>query len=140
MRVYWDTSAAINAAISKPVWERLSKEEHFARTHLLSEFFSTMTGRGIAVLDAAGNPVRYVMSAKDASVWLRKFARRVSFVDLDAQETLDGLDEATMKGVQGGRVHDYGHALSAIKAKADVILTRNPADFGGLSAIALEQP
>ena len=58
MRLYWDTSAAINAIVSKQVWDRLNTDEHFTRLHLFSEVFATMTGRGIPVKDAAGNPAR----------------------------------------------------------------------------------
>ncbi len=83
MRFYWDTSAAINALISKAVWDRLSSQEHFARVHLLSEFFATMTGRGVCLVDPAGNPVRLVMSAQDAAAWLRRFAGHVTLVELD---------------------------------------------------------
>ena len=141
MRTYWDTSAAINALVSKPVWDKLMTGEHFARTHLLSEFFATMTGRGISVRDKEGNPVRLVMSASDASLWLRAFSAHVQWVELDASETLSGLDNAGANGVMGGRVYDYGHALAAQKANADVLLTRNTEDFMVLSgSVGLEWP
>jgi hypothetical protein len=35
----------------------------------------------------------------------------------------------------------YGHALAAVKAGADVVLTRNPSDFEGLTGTAvIEHP
>jgi hypothetical protein len=50
------------------------------------------------------------------------------------------LDAANSK-VQGARVYDYGHALAAVKAGADVVLTRNPSDFEGLTGKAvIEHP
>jgi hypothetical protein len=132
VKLYWDTSAAINAIVSKQVWDRLSADEHFTRLHLFSEVFATMTGRGIPVKDALGNPARLVMSARDATAWLRKFSGKVNLVELDLAETLDALDQAHGKGVQGGRVYDYGHAKAAAKSKADLILTRNTQDFQAL--------
>ena len=141
MKVYWDTSAAINALISKPVWDRLDTDEHFTRLHLLSEFFSTMTKRGVEVKDEDGNSAKLVMSPKDAATWLRKFAGRVKLVELDLPETLDALDQTQAKSVSGGKVYDYGHSLAADKAGADVLLTRNAKDFQPLGGQArLEWP
>lgn len=133
MKVYWDASAVINAMISPKVEVRLQSDEHYTRPHAFAEFFATMTGRGITLPDANANPTRFKMSAQDASAWLRTFARRVNLVDLDLPELLDGLDRAQELGVQGAGVYDYGHVLAAEKAKADVILTRNVADFTPLA-------
>jgi hypothetical protein len=141
MRVFWDTSAAINALVSPQVWDRLSTDQHFARLHLFAEFFATMTGRGIPVKDRAGNLARMVLTPSDAARWLREFAAKVDLVELTPQETLDALDGAARHGVQGGRVYDYGHSLAADKVGAEVLLTRNIADFTGLPSQArLEWP
>ena len=141
MRVYWDTSAAINALVSAKVWDRLAVGEHFTRPHMLMEFFSTMTGRGISVLDAKGQPARFCMTGNDAAAWLRKFCEQVRSVDLDLNQTLDALDKAQGANVTGGRVYDYGHGLAAGLAQADVILTRNTSDFQDLKGAArLEWP
>jgi len=134
VNVYWDSSAAINAIVSKEVWDRLSAGEHFTRLHLFSEVFATMTGRGIPVKDELGNPARLIMSAPDAATWFRRFSGRVKLVNLDLTETLNALDQAQAKGVQGGRVYDHGHAMAAAKSNADVILTRNTEDFQGLAS------
>lgn len=133
MKVFWDTSAAINAVVSPQVWERLNVDEHFARLHLFAEFFAIMTGRGIPVKDQAGNPTRLMLTPKDAARWLREFAAKVKLLELTDAETLDALDGAAQKNVQGGRVYDYGHALAAEKADAEVLLTRNLNDFTGLT-------
>ncbi len=54
---------------------------------------------------------------------------------------LEALDQAPARNVSGGRVYDYGHALSATKAKAEVILTRNQEDFRGLcGSLRIEWP
>ena len=133
MKVFWDTSAAINAMVSTQVWERLNADEHYVHLHLFSEFFAIMTGRGIPAKDAAGNPARLVLTPSDTVYWLREFAAKVKVVELTATELLVAFDLAAQKSVQGGRVYDYGHALAADKADAQVILTRNLNDFSGLS-------
>jgi len=137
---YWDTSAAINALVSTQVWARLNTGEHFARLHMFSEFFATITGRGIPAKDQAGNPIRLALSPQDAALWLRGFRAKVKLIDLNDTETLDALDKAQVRNVQGGRVYDYFHALAAEKAQADALLTRNTNDFSGLTKLAIQWP
>ena len=139
MRVYWDTSALLNAVVSRTVKERLKADSHCTRLHTFSEAFSTLTGRGITVRDAHGNPERLVMEPKQAAQWLRSISGHLDIVDLDADETLAGLDRAQTLGVQGGQVYDYIHRLAADKAKADILLTRNVQDFSVLSGTAKVQ-
>lgn len=136
MKIYWDTSAAINAAVSIEVNARLDAGEHFTRLHLFSEFFSIMTGRGVSATDAEGKEVRVIFDAADAAKWLRDFADKVTLVEVDKKETLDALDQAQSRNVQGARVYDYVHALAAVKARAEVVLTRNLSDFAGLTGPA----
>ena len=136
-KYYWDSSAMINAAVSETVAERLDFDTHFARVHNLSESFAIMTGRGAEI---RGSGARAVWSPKDARRWLRDFASKVTIVNLSATEWLDGLDQAGSK-VVGARVYDYGLALAAAKAGAEVVLTRNPSDFEGLTGNAvIEHP
>jgi predicted nucleic acid-binding protein len=137
---YWDTSAAINAAVSAEVWRRLAADVHYTRSHLFCEFFAVLTGRGILVSDSEGKAVRVVLSPADACAWLRRFSQYVTAVELDSAETLDALDQAERKGIQGGRVYDYMHAAAAEKAKVDAVLTRNRDDFIGLSSLPVEWP
>jgi hypothetical protein len=132
-KYYWDSSAMINAAVSDSVAERLDADTHLARSHNLSEFFAIMTGRGIEI---RGSGARAVWSPEDARKWLRDFVSKVTIVELSAGEWLDGLDDAGSR-VLGARVYDYGHALAAVKAGADVVLTRNPSDFEGLTGSAI---
>ena len=103
MRTYWDTSAAIIALISPKVWARLDKGEHFARLHLFSEFFATVTGRGIPAKNSAGQPVRLVLSPQDAAMWLKDFRAKVILIELDDAEILQALARAHTHSVQGGR-------------------------------------
>ncbi len=134
MRTYWDTSAAINAAVSPKVFARLDSGEHFTRLHLFAEFFSTMTGRGVEILDKDGNPDRMVFTQNDCLAWLRKFAAKVQFVELTSEEALTALDKAQGLGVQGPAIYDYFHAEVSAKAKVDQLLTRNIRHFAGLAA------
>jgi hypothetical protein len=133
MIYFWDSSAVINAMLSKSVFKKLDTDQHFIRYHVLFEVFSTFTGRGIPVTDALGQKERVTMLPSEVADWLRIFAKRVQFLELTTEETLTGLDDAERLRVMGGRVYDYGHALAAKKVKADVILTRNPDDFKGLT-------
>lgn len=136
MRTYWDTSAAINAALSPEVFRRLESGEHIARLHLLAEFFATMTGRGVEITDEAGNADRMVFTQKECAAWLREFAERVEFEELTKDEALKSLDNAQRLGVQGARVYDYWHALVSKKAKSNELITRNTGHFEGLAANA----
>lgn len=140
MRSYWDTLAALNALISPKVWARLDTGEHFARLHLFSEFFATVTGRGIPAKDSVGETVRLVITPQDAAMWLKGFRAKVKLIELDDVEILQALARAHTHSAQGGRVYDYVHALAAEKAQADVLLTRNTQDFAGLTQAVLEWP
>ena len=133
MTTYWDTSAAINAAISPEVFSRLESGEHVARLHLLAEFFATMTGRGVEIKDEAGNSDRMVFTQDDCAAWLKIFAAKVKFVELTREEALNALAKAHSRGVQGARVYDYWHALVSEKAKADELITRNMRHFQDLA-------
>jgi hypothetical protein len=133
LKTYWDTSAVINAAVSTRVMDRLDSGEHVTRLHTLAEFFSTMTGRGVLVRDDQGNVARVVFDPNDCASWLRKFAGKVQFDDLDKAELLNALDKAQSRSVQGTNVYDYWHVLVSAKAKADEILTRNTSHFEPLN-------
>jgi hypothetical protein len=86
VRTYWDTSAAINAAVSPEVFRCLDSGNHVARLHLLAEFFATMTGRGVEVMDEAGNSDRLVFTQNECAAWLRKFAEKLQFEELTVEE------------------------------------------------------
>jgi hypothetical protein len=137
LRTYWDSSAVINAAVSVQVLARLDKGDHICRLHALAEFFSTMTGRGVQVPDHAGKPTRVVFEPRECATWLKEFADKVRFEELEKAELLAGLDKAQSLGIQGGRIYDYWHALASKKANADELLTRNTDDFRGLAVNAV---
>ncbi len=58
---------------------------------------------------------------------------KLDFVNLSEEELLRGLDKAQSLGVRGGRVHDYLHALAAVKSGAAGLLTLDKNDFAGLA-------
>jgi hypothetical protein len=142
MTIFWDTSAVINALVSPPVYDRLKSGHHTARVHMIAEFFSIMTGRGIKAIDAISqHEVQIIMSADDAVQWLNAFCAKIEWVDLEGSETIQALDSAQSLGIQGGRVYDYLHAEAAKKANAGKLLTRNAKHFRNLTGkITLEWP
>lgn len=141
MMTFWDTSAAINSLVSAEVYDRLKAGHHAARSHLLAEFFSIMTGRGIKTIDEQQQEMQTVMSADDAVEWLKEFSAKLEWVDLDGAETIESLSRAQSLGIQGGRVYDYLHGEAAKKAGAKKLLTRNTKHFQNLAgAVAVEWP
>jgi hypothetical protein len=86
VRTFWDTSAAINAAVSTNVYRRLLTGDHVARLHLLAEFFATMTGRGVEVTDDLGNTRRVFLTPNECATRLRDFAEKVHFEEPAKEE------------------------------------------------------
>ena len=133
MKIYWDTSAVINAFMSDEVRAKLDTGEHVTRLHTFGEFFAHITGRGIRFLDkATGESVLLKLTPDECADWLREFSKSLAFCELTPAELLDGLGKAQSKSIQGAGIYDDWHALAAQKAGADVLLTRNTDDFKGL--------
>lgn len=81
------------------------------------------------------------ISNSDAAKVVEKLAQKLTLRDLTGPETLAALRDAKSLGVQGGRVHDLMHARSAVLSGVAKILTRNVADFAGLTgSIPVETP
>jgi hypothetical protein len=135
MSAYWDSSALLNALVSESVATRIAPGD-VARSHGFCEVFSLLTGRGIPT--RAG---RVVLTNSDASQVIERLAEKFTIRDLTWSETNTALQDARKLGVQGARVHDLIHARCAVLAHVDRILTRNLADFAGLSgSIPIERP
>ena len=128
MRVYWDSTALLNALVAGPVVHRLSKGEHVTRTHAYVEAFHHLSGRGLPMKDGT----RKRVSPADAALMISKLSAKLYIRDLDLAETLKALDDAQGAGVSGRNVHDWLHARAAKLASAELILTRDD-DFIALS-------
>jgi hypothetical protein len=127
MSTYWDSSALLNAVVSKTVAGRIQGGD-VTRSHAFCEVFSQLTGRGLPTKRG-----RVVLGSQDAARVIEQLARKLTLRDLTGPETLAALREARQLGVQGARVHDLMHARSAVLAGVNLILTRNVADFEGLA-------
>src|SRR5580698_7922461 len=99
MKSYWDSSALVIATQDADLRRRLVGERGFARTHVLAETFSALTGK----MDIR-------MDADFAVKLLEQMASSLDFSDLSNQEVLSALISAKKIGVRGGRVHDFLHA------------------------------
>ncbi len=129
MSAYWDSSAVIEACASILLRARLRRERGVTRTHTLAEVFSTLTGGNLAFrLDADG-----------AARTVANLAVDLDFYDLAAEDILQALKEARKRGVRGGRVHDYLHAVAAEKAGAKKLITLDRNDFEDLTNVEIEQ-
>jgi predicted nucleic acid-binding protein len=130
MKPYWDASALIQTHLDEELHIRLKQAGAVTRTHSLSEMFSTLTGGRVALR----------LEANDAAKSIENIVKHLEFVDLTGDEVVQALKKARSRGVRGGRVHDYLHALAAQKAKADALLTTDRNDFDGLvPGLSVEQ-
>ena len=129
MKPYWDSSALVEACQSLVLRARLHREGGITRTHALAEVFSTLTGGNLA----------FRVDADEAAETVASLAGELAFHDLTAADVLTALRAARKKGVRGGRVHDYLHALAAEKAGAKKLLTVDRNDFKDLTKVEIEQ-
>jgi predicted nucleic acid-binding protein len=123
MKAYWDSSAIVQASADLALRTRLRTERGITRTHTLSEAFSALTAGGLAVR----------LDADAAAEMVENLARDLDFVDLTAAEMLKALKQARRRGVRGGRVHDFMHAVAAEKSGAEELLTLDANDFDSLT-------
>ena len=82
---------------------------------------------------------KVALSADDAADLLEQAAADLDFLELTPHNVLQSLAAAQKKGVRGGRVYDFLHAVAAEKSGADVLYTLNTEDFKGLSKVPLEE-
>jgi predicted nucleic acid-binding protein len=129
MKSYWDSSALIEACQSMVLRARLHQEGGFTRSHSLAEMFSTLTGGNLA----------FRLDADAAARTIASLAGELAFHVLSAEEVLTALKAARKRGVRGGRVHDYLHALAAEKSGAQKLLTLDKNDFNDLTKVEIEQ-
>lgn len=130
MKLYWDSSALVECFVDTELRVRLSSKGGITRTHALAEVFSALTKGNLTVR----------VDASAASRMLTDIARHLEFVDLSSTEVLNALEQTRRRGVRGGRVHDYLHAVAAEKAKASRLLTADQHDFESLlDSVEIEQ-
>ena len=132
MKTYWDSSAVIAALTGHTDAFRALAERgpHITNSHTSAEVFSTLTGGRL------GSRV----DANEAAEKLEEFAERVKVVSLDAETILHALKQARGRGVRGGAVYDYLHALTAEKFDAKRIFTYNVSDFQHMTSTPVETP
>ena len=128
MKTYWDSSALVEAVTNAPLLRRLQSERAVTRPHTLTEVFSALTG----------NPHTRI-TADNAAAIIEHLSRSLDFTEITAPETLKALKTARQKGVRGGRVHDYLHAVAAKKSGAKKILTLDQNDFSDITSLPVEQ-
>jgi len=128
MNVYWDSSAVVEACNNPTLRARLHREHGVTRTHTLAEVFSTLTGGNLA----------FRLDADEAARTVAGLAADLEFLDLNAVDVLKALKEARKKGVRGGRIHDYLHAVAAQKSGAKKLLTLDKNDFNNLTTVEIE--
>ena len=122
MRGYWDSSALVIACQDGSVRDRMENEGGVTRVHAFSEVFSTLTGGRLG----------FRVDPEDAATLIGEIQASLEVVELDVEELQAALGRAKSKGVRGGRVHDYLHAVAAVKSKCDRVWTLNISDFEGL--------
>jgi predicted nucleic acid-binding protein len=131
MMAYWDSSALVEASQNVRIRKLLNKHSGITRLHALSEVFSTLTGGRLG----------FRCQPDDAARIGCELAADLKFEELNEKEILHALSSAKKHGVRGGQVHDYLHALTAMKAGATKIYTLNISDFTSLNLpIAIEPP
>jgi predicted nucleic acid-binding protein len=122
MKIYWDSSALVEALLAPQLRRRVADNQSMTRVHALGEVFSTLTGGKLGVK----------FLPDEAARMLKDLAVDLEFTDLTPKDALAAFGEAGGKGVRGGRVHDYLHAVAAHKGKAALLLTTDKNDFDGL--------
>lgn len=123
MKAYWDSSALVQATAEVQLRTRLRQEGGLTRPHALAEIFSALTGGNLTLR----------LEADAAAAVVENLVEDLDFVDLGAREVLSALKKAQKRGVRGGRVHDYLHAVAADKSGAPELLTTDRWDFASLT-------
>jgi predicted nucleic acid-binding protein len=130
MKVYWDSSALIEALHNQRLRGRIKPGDNATRAHSLTEVFSTLT-----------KGVNFRYSPADAAKMVRGLATDLTFVELTSSETASAIEDASAQGVRGGRIHDLMHAWAAKKWQAEVLLTLDAKGFSTLKVpVKIEEP
>jgi predicted nucleic acid-binding protein len=128
MSVLLDSSVLVAALMRDEDWhaeclDLLLQGDCVIYAHALMETFTTLTGGRL------GSRVNADFAAQLLNQTIRP---RVQFIELNADELLEALQQARQHGVRGGAVYDYAHLVAARKSGAAVIYTLNLTDFQAL--------
>ena len=110
------------------------------RTHSLAEAFSSLSGIGIQIRRADGSVQFRRFSPRLPAAVVERLASNLEFCDCSAAEVIEAVSHAHQKGVEGGRVHDFLHAIVANKAGASELWTLDRNDFAGLGEVKTRNP
>lgn len=129
MKVAVDSSVLVSALIASENGhdecnQVLDSHQCSAHVHALAETFNTLTGSRLGFRVPANQVV---------VMFQREVLPRVTFVSLDADETVHALMAAEQRGVRGGAVFDYHHLVAAMKAGAEKFFTLDTEDFRHIS-------
>lgn len=120
-----DTSVLVAAAVASEPHHAacsrlLDRGEVGFYVHGLAEFFSTLTG---------GRKAFRLSSQQAAEVLENDYVPWLQITTLTPGETLRGMRECQLRGVQGGAIFDYLHLVAARKSKAGRFYTLNGSNF-----------
>lgn len=127
MTAFFDTSVLLAAFSadhehhepSLRVFARATKETGCCAVHSLAELYSVTTRM----------PLPYRLSATEALPLLQNVRKRLTLVQLDADQYLQSLQDAAYRGIVGGATYDALLLACALKAQARTIYTWNVAHF-----------
>lgn len=124
---FFDTSALIaafwgdhpNHAISVRLFGRATRADSMCAAHSLAEVYAVTTRL----------PVKPAIRPEQAMLFVQETIARLMIVPLEEPDYIAVLQEATERGVGGGRIYDALIAQCARKAGARTIYTWNVRDF-----------
>ena len=126
MKIYWDSSALVEALYDTNLRRSMKRGQDGTRPHALAELFSTLT-----------KGVKFRYSPNDAAALIENLSQNLDFVELSADDALSAVKDAGKQGVRGARIHDLMHAVAAEKYRADTLMT---VDLAGFSTLKISVP
>jgi predicted nucleic acid-binding protein len=121
MRIYWDSSALLEALHDQKLRAGLDPKKDTTRPHSLAEIFSTLT---------KGLSFRY--PPDDAAKMIADLAEDLDFIELTKADALSAIKDAKRSGVRGARIHDFMHVYAARKCGATALMTLDTGGFHGI--------
>jgi predicted nucleic acid-binding protein len=125
LKVLFDTSVLVSAFFedlpehdsSLAAW--LQATDIVVAAHTLAELYATATRIPVPTRPTPSDVLGFVHALRD----------RASIVALDSREYASAIDEFAGAGHIGARIYDYLIARCALKARVDIICTRNQKHF-----------